>query len=198
MSKTRKSLVTLLVLGVVGTLAGVGTFSAFSSTTDNTGNTYAAGTVFLADNDASAAMYTVNTQRPGQVTERCIRLTYTGSLAADVKLYTGSTVNALGTYVDLSIDKRTMPVGTAFPDCTGFTADAGGPIFGSTLSNFTTTKNSYTTGILAFPGATSSWAQNDTVVYRFTLTLQDNNAANGGAAALTTGAHGFIWEARNQ
>jgi predicted ribosomally synthesized peptide with SipW-like signal peptide len=197
MNKTRKTLVTLLVLGVVGTLAGVGTFSAFSSTTDNTGNTFAAGTVYLADNDAGSAMYNVTNQKPGDVTTKCIRLTYTGSLAANVKLYTSSTVNALGTYVDLSIDKGTMPAG-AFPGCTGFTADAGGPIFNNTLSNFTTTKNSYANGISAFPGAQTSWAQNDTVVYRFTLTLQDNNLANGGASALTTGSHDFTWEARNQ
>ena len=195
MSKTRKTLVTLLVLGVVGTLAGVGTFSAFSSTTDNTGNTFAAGTVYIADNDAGSAMYNVTGQRPGDVTTKCIRLTYTGSLAADVKLYTSSTVNALGSYVDLSIDKGTMPA-TAFPGCTGFTVESN--IFSNTLANFTTAKNSYANGIAAFPGAQTQWNQNDSVVYRFTLTLQDNAAANGGASALTTGAHAFTWEARNQ
>jgi predicted ribosomally synthesized peptide with SipW-like signal peptide len=79
MSKFRKTLVTLLVLGVVGTLAGVGTFSAFSSTTDNTGNTFAAGTVYIGDNDAGSAMYNVTNQAPGAVTTKCIRLTYTGS-----------------------------------------------------------------------------------------------------------------------
>jgi predicted ribosomally synthesized peptide with SipW-like signal peptide len=195
MSKTRKTLVTLLVLGVVGTLAGVGTFSAFSSTTDNVGNTFAAGTVYLADNDAGSAMYNVTGQKPGDVTTKCIRLTYTGSLAADVKLYTSSTVNALGSYVDLSIDKGTMPAG-AFPGCTGFTVESN--VFSNTLANFTTSKNSYANGIAAFPGAQTQWNQNDTVVYRFTLTLQNNAAANGGAAALTTGSHDFTWEARNQ
>jgi predicted ribosomally synthesized peptide with SipW-like signal peptide len=196
MSKFRKTLVTLLVLGVVGTLAGVGTFSAFTSTTDNVGNTFAAGTVYIGDNDAGSAMYNVTNQAPGAVTTKCIRLTYTGSLAADVKLYTSSTVNALGTYVDLSIDKGTMPGATTFPNCTGFVAESN--VFSNTLANFTTTKNSYANGISAFPGVQTSWAQNDTVVYQFTLTLQNNAAANGGATALTTGAHTFTWEARNQ
>jgi hypothetical protein len=37
------------------------------------------------------------------------------------------------------------------------------------------------------------------VVYRFTLTLQDNNLANGGnSGAMTSGLHDFTWEARNQ
>ena len=196
MSKLRKTLVTLLVLGVVGTLAGVGTFSAFSSTTDNTGNTFAAGTVYIADNDAGSAMYNVTGQAPGDTTVKCIRLTYTGSLAADVKLYTGSTVNALGSYVDLSIDKGTMPGATTFPNCTGFVSESN--VFANTLANFTTTRNSYASGIAAFPGVQTQWNQNDTVVYRFTLTLQDNNLANGGATALTTGSHAFTWEARNQ
>jgi predicted ribosomally synthesized peptide with SipW-like signal peptide len=196
MSKLRKTLVTLLVLGVVGTLAGVGTFSAFSSTTDNTGNTFAAGTVYLADNDAGSAMYNVTAQAPGDTTVRCIRLTYTGSLAADVKLYTGSTVNALGDYVDLSVDKGTMPGATTFPNCAGFASE--GNVFADTLANFTTTHDSYANGIDAFPGAQTQWDQNNTVVYRFTLTLQDDNNANGGAVALTTGAHAFTWEARNQ
>jgi len=197
MSKTRKTLVTLLVIGVIGTLVGVGTFSAFSSTTDNTGNTYAAGSVYLSDNDAGSAMYTVTNQKPGDTVTRCIRLTYTGSLDADVKLYTTSSVNALGGYIDLTVEKGSMSTGTTFSNCTGFSSES--TIYSGTLSNFTTTKNSYANGIAANPGAATKWATNDTLVYRFTLTLQDNNSANGGSGgALTTGSHAFTWEARNQ
>ena len=196
MTKTRKTLFTVLVIGVIGTLAGVGTFSAFSSTTDNTGNTYAAGTVYLSDNDAGSAMYTVSNQKPADTVTKCIRLTYTGTLDADVKLYTTSSVNALGGYVDLTIDKGSMPGGTTFPNCTGFSSES--TIYSGTLSNFTTTKNSYANGIAAFPGAATKWAANDTLVYRFTLTLQDNNSANGGQTAKTTGTHSFTWEAHQQ
>jgi predicted ribosomally synthesized peptide with SipW-like signal peptide len=195
-SRTRKTLVTLLVLGVVGTLAGVGTFSAFSSTTDNTGNTFAAGTVYIADNDAGSAMYNVTDQKPGDTTVKCIRLTYTGSLAATVKLYTGSSINALGDYVDFSIEKGSMPAGTTFPNCTGFSSES--TIYTGELDDFAAANNSYANGLSAFPGVQTQWNQNDTLVYRFTLTLQDNNSANGGAGALTTGAHAFTWEARNQ
>ena len=74
-------------MGMVGALAGVGTFSAFSSTTVNSGNDFAAGTVFISDNDAGSAMYNVSNQVPlNSVTTQCITLTYTGSLDADVKL----------------------------------------------------------------------------------------------------------------
>ena len=197
MKKTRKLLATLLVIGAVGALAGFGTFSAFSSTTSNDGNTYAAGTVYISDNDAGSAMYNVTNQKPADVVTRCIRLTYTGTLASDVKLYTLSSVGVLGDYVTFTIEKGSMPGGTTFPNCTGFSSES--TIYSGELGAFTTTHNSYANGILAFPAAQTQWNQNDTLVYRFTLTLQDDNNANGGGGgALATGAHNFTWEARNQ
>jgi predicted ribosomally synthesized peptide with SipW-like signal peptide len=196
MSGTRKVLTTILVLGLIGAIAGVGTYSAFSSTTSNAGNTYAAGTVYVADDDAGSAMYTVSNQKPGDVVTRCIRVTYTGTLPADVKLYTTSSINALGGYVDLTVDKGTMPGTTTFPNCTGFSSES--TIFSNTLSGFAATATGYGSGLGAFPGVQTQWNNGDSVVYRFTLTLQDNNGANGGAAALTTGAHSFTWEANNQ
>ena len=57
MSRGRKTLLSLLLVGTIGTVAGIGTFSAFSATTVNAGNVFAAGTVSISDNDAGAAMY---------------------------------------------------------------------------------------------------------------------------------------------
>lgn len=198
MSKMRKMLITLLVIGVVGTLAGVGTFSAFSSTTDNTGNSFDAGTVYIADNDAAAAMYNVSNGKPGTTVTRCIRVTYTGTLDSDVRLYTSSTINAVGAYIDLTIDKGTFSGANTFPNCTNYVNETSG-IYSGTLGNFATTRNSYASGVSTYPGAATKWVANDFVAYRVTLTLQDNNAANGGAGGpLLSGLHGFIWEARNQ
>jgi Camelysin metallo-endopeptidase. len=198
MSKTRKMLITLLVIGVVGTLAGVGTFSAFSSTTDNTGNSFDAGTVYISDNDGATAMYTVINAKPGTTVTKCIKVTYTGTLDSDVHLYTSSTINAVGAYIDVTIDKGTLSGANTFPNCTNYVNETSG-IYSGTLSNFATTKNSYANGINADPGAGTKWVTNDYVIYRFTLTLQDNNLANGGSSgALTSGLHGFTWEARNQ
>ena len=199
MSRTRKTLLTLLIIGVVGALAGIGTFSAFSSTTDNSGNTFAAGTVYVSDNDAGSAMYNVTNQKPAQTTTRCIVLTYTGTLASDVKLYTTSSVNSPPSqYIDFTVEKGTFPgAPPAFPSCTGYIS--GSTIYSGTLANFASTKNSYANGIAAYPGAQTQWNQNDTLVYRFTLTLQDNNNANAGSGAgYATGSHSFTWEAQNQ
>ena len=48
-------------------------------------------------------------------------------------------------------------------------------------------------GIAAFPGAQTAWNPNDSLVYRFTLQVQNNVAAQG-----LTGMVGFTWEAQNQ
>jgi predicted ribosomally synthesized peptide with SipW-like signal peptide len=197
MTKTRKLLVTLLVVGVVGTLAGLGTFSAFSSTTQNTGNSFDAGTVYLSDNDGGSVLYGVSGAKPGTTVTKCIKVTYTGTLDADVHLYTLSTINAIGSYIDLSIDRGHTTGADTFPNCTTFVSDSN--VYAGTLGAFATAKNSYANGINAYPLAQTKWGTNDYVVYRFTLTMQDNNGANGGnAGAMTSGLHDFTWEARNQ
>ena len=72
--------------------------------------------------------------------------------------------------------------------------NATGAVILGTLAGFAAASNSYASGILAFPGAQTAWAQNDTLVYRFTLSVQDDNAAQGASSGL----HTFTWEARNQ
>ena len=192
-NRTRNVLLTLLTVGVIGSLAGLAVFSAFSSTTTNPNNRITAGTVTLADNDSGAAMYDISGASPTQVIEKCIKVTYTGSLNSDVKLYTGSTIGSLGSYLDLTITPGSQATST-FPDCSGFTADAGGAIYTGTLSGFASSHNSYANGLADNPGTATRWVQNDAVVYRVRLTVQDNAAAAG----LTTGLHAFNWEARNQ
>jgi predicted ribosomally synthesized peptide with SipW-like signal peptide len=200
-AKHRKILLTLLLIGAASALAGFGTFSSFSSTTTNSSNSFAAGTVFVDDNDAGGFMYQVSNQAPGSSAERCIKLTYGGTRAADVRLYTPTaSVGAVADFLNLTVEKGTLAGSPAFPGCGSpgdFTAE-GAALFNGELDDFVSTKNSYANGIPAFPGAQTQWNQNDTLVYRFTLTLQDDNGANGGATPLTTGSHAFTWEARNQ
>ena len=191
MSRGRKTLLTLLLVGVIGTVAGIGTFSAFSATTVNAGNTFDAGTVVISDNDAGSAMYNITGAKPNDVVVRCIRVTYTGSLPSTVKLYTTTPINPFGQYVTLAVDKGSMPAGTTFPNCIGFTSESS--VFTGTLSGFAASDTSFATGAAANPGAQTQWNLNDTLVYRFTLTMQDNPLAVGGSS----GTHSFTWEAQN-
>lgn len=191
-----KVLMSVLCVGALGGLATMGVFGAFTSTTTNAGNQITAGTVALADNDAGAALYSVSAATPGDSVSKCIKVTYTGSVNADVHIYTGSSIGSLGQYVDLTITPGTQS-SPSFPNCTGFVADSGGAIYNGTLANFGSTKNSYANGIVDNPGTSATkWVANDSVVYQITATLQ--GSAPDLAQGLTTGAHTFTWEARNQ
>jgi predicted ribosomally synthesized peptide with SipW-like signal peptide len=196
MRKKEKVLLSFLLIGVLGGLAGLGVYSAFSSTTTNSGNDFTTGSVTISDNDSNQALYSVTNQKPGDSpTSSCIKVTYTGSLAADVKLYTSSSIGAVGQYVDLTITPGTQSSST-FPDCTGFTADGSGPIYSGTLQNFASSHSSYANGLVDYPGSTSAWNQNNSVVYQFTVSLQ--SGAPDSAQGLSTGSHAYTWEARNQ
>lgn len=191
MRRLRAVLATFLIVGAVGLVAGAGTFAAFSATSGNSGNTFAAGTVVLADNDAGSAMWSVTNRIPGDTVTTCIRLSYTGTLAADVKLYSPSSVDTVDQYLNLTVDKGSMPAGTAFPNCTGFSSES--TIYSGTVQGFKNANNAYGNGIVAYPGAQTKWNQNDTLVYRFTVTLQNNLGAQG-----LTSTTSLTWEARNQ
>ena len=191
MNRIRAIMGSILMVGTVGLVAGAGTFAAFSSTAGNNGNTYAAGTVVLDDNDAGSSMWSVANRIPGDTVTTCIRLNYTGTLNADVRLYSLSAVNTVDQYLDLTVEKGSMPGATAFPNCTGFSAES--TIYSGTVQGFKNTKTGYATGVAANPGAQTRWNQNDTLVYRFTVTLQNNTGAQG-----LTSTTAFTWEARNQ
>ena len=192
MSKTKKVLRTILVAGVLSALAALATFSAFSATTDNPGNTVTAGTVALSDNDAGTAAYSMAAAKPGQSsTPFCVKVSYTGSLASDVKLYTPSAVGTLGPNVNLKVETGSG----SSTNCSDFTQAAGdATLFNSTLDTFPT---SYGSGIVdSGPAAATSWATGNSVTYRVTATL--SASAPDTAQGQTTGSHTIRFEARNQ
>ena len=191
MDRTRKIVRTLVVLAAVGGLATLGALSAFTSQANNPNNRVSSGTVTLADNDGGVALYDFTDAKPGDSETSCIRVNYTGSLDADVKLYTPDTIGPLGPQVTLKIEPGTQ-VSPSFPSCTGFSAD-GAAIFDAALSTFPTT---YAGGVADFPGVASAWQTDDAVVYRVTATL--SASAPDSAQGATTGLHTIRWEARNQ
>jgi hypothetical protein len=187
MPRSRKLLLTTLVVGATSTVAGLGVFAAFTATTQNTGNSIDSGTVTISDNDASTAMYALTNMGPGSTTQRCIRVSYTGSLPSTVRLYRSNTVTN-GTAFNLTVERGSGLSG-AFPSCTGFTSAA--TVYTGTLGGVPTT---YATA----PDARgSAWNQNDAVDYRFTVTVVDDPTPNAHAATVSSAAHSFTWEAQN-
>src|SRR5256714_9050471 len=187
MSKSQRLLLTLLIIGLVGVMAGIGTFSAFSSTTSNSGNSFAAGTVVISDNDSGTAMYNVTNAKPGDSSTSCITVTYTGSLAANVRLYTGSSIGSLGSHLTLTITQGTGTVAFG-SSCTNFTPDgSGSQIYNGTLSNFASTYTGYSSGLsLTNASSSTAWAQNDSRVYKFQVSLPSSDTTGGG---LSSGTH---------
>lgn len=193
MNRSTRILAATIATGLVAVASGRATFAAFTLTTQNTNDSYAAGTVALSDSDAGTVMWDVANQQPtSPALIRCIRVTYTGSLAAGVRLYTTTATSALDPYLNVTVEKGSMPVATVFPNCTGFVSEATIAPAG-TLQTFKTARTGWANGIPAFPGAQTAWNPGNTLVYRFTIQIQNVFAAQG-----LTGLVSFTWEAQNQ
>jgi predicted ribosomally synthesized peptide with SipW-like signal peptide len=193
MNRKKKVLLTLLVVGVVLGLIALGVFSAFSATTSNDNNNFRAGSVAISDNHSASALYDVTGAKPGDSsTASCIKVTYTGSLGATVKLYRSAFTSGTGLdpYVNLALTKGT---GNA-TDCSDFTpAGSGSSVYSGTLSALGTSYSSGSAVTLTNSSGSSTWSQNNAVTYKFVATLADDNNANG----KVTGTHSFTWEAQN-
>lgn len=186
-----RTLARFLVIGaatLVVTFLVVGASrAAFTATTDNPSNQATAAAIDLADNDVGVAMFnSVTDLIPGSPLERCIDVTYTGSIdPTAVRLYrSAAATGSLAGYLDLSIE---IGEDTADPygDCTNFVASS--TLFTGTVASFSTTHSAYGSGI-------STWdpAASETKTFRFTIEVQDDNAAQG----LST-TFGFAWETRS-
>jgi hypothetical protein len=197
MTRRRKLLATLLLVTAVGAVAGPATYSAFSSTTSNTGNLFTAGTVNLTDNDGgSTSLLSLTNAKPGDSDAGCIRVSYDGTLAANVRLY-ASTSGALAQYLTLTVTRGTDS-SPSFDSCANFTADGtnyigqgNGVIYSGSLASFPAT---YAGGLVdPIPGSPESWTNPESHSYQFVISLDDTNAAQG-----LNGSATFTWEARNQ
>jgi len=177
-----RALAMLASLGFVSVLVMTSSRAAFVDTTDNTSNQFSAGTVVLDDDDSGSVLFNVNNLAPTQSRTNCIRVSYTGSLAANVHLY-GAASGSLAQYLDVTVQVGT---GGTYNDCTGF--GSATTLYTGTLSNFAATRTNFANGLAGWNGATNP--SNRT--YRITVTLQDNNAAQG----LSANAD-FTWEAQN-
>ena len=95
---------TLAALTLVGVLGVAGTTAALSDTTDNSLNQFDAGEIDLSDNDAGSFLYDVDNQEPGDVVEKCVKVSYTGTAGSTVALYQGTPVGDVGPYVAMTVE----------------------------------------------------------------------------------------------
>lgn len=191
MSTRKKLLLTLGVAALMG-LVVFGTFAAFTATSVNSGNKIDSGTVKIDDDSGTTTkLYDRTNQKPGDTYSACLRIKYSGSLGASVKLYTSAGITN-GSQYNLQIERGsglTTVDGTR--SCAGFTASS--TAYNGQLGSFGAT---YAGGVDG-KAAGAAWAQNDTVDYRFTIAQNDDPTANAHTTVQSSGAHSFTWEARN-
>jgi hypothetical protein len=190
----------LLVLAVaaLGSAVGTYTWAAYVATTENSDNTIASGTVTLSDNDSGGSLVSLSNAMPGSTDTGCIRVRYAGSLAANVRLYGTTTGSGLDRYLDVTVTRGVYSPSTpSFDSCTDFQPDGtdyigagAGVIYNGTLENF---PDNWSTGLVdPTAGSPESWGTDEVHVYRVTVTLQNDIAAESLSATQT-----FTWEARN-
>jgi hypothetical protein len=178
------ALVTVGALGLVGTWM---TWASFSATATTEGNSVSAGTVTLVDDRSAVPLYDVQGRAPGVALDRCIQVTYLGSLPSDVRLYI--TPVEAGDHVRLELSRGTGPTGST--DCAGFVAD-GATLFGGSLTEFAATYVSWEEGLVVGPPTPGAWSAGDAVSFRFRLEQLPTERA------VETGPHAYVWEARNR
>jgi hypothetical protein len=193
MSKTKKLLLSAVVVGVMGSFVAVGVFGLFSATTQNSGNEISSGTVALSDNDAGSSLFSITGAQPGQTWSRCIKVTYHGTVPADVHLYMQNTSGPLANYVNIEIAQGTQTSST-FPDCTGFTPDSTGVIFSGPA--YSAVQGSWDYGLPVTPVGDPAWDEGESLVFRFTATLDP--ATPDSMQNSSIGTSTLVWEARNQ
>jgi hypothetical protein len=161
--------------------------AAFVSQNDNTTNQVTSAAIDLADNDAGTAMFpNLTGLMPGSTVDRCIDVTYTGTVdPTAVLLYASAApTGTLAPYLDLTIEVGADTV-DAFGDCTTFAST--GTVYSGTLSAFAAAHAAYATGATAWNPVGSPESR----TFRFRLAVQDNPAAEGLSATF-----GFSWETR--
>jgi hypothetical protein len=216
-ARARRAVLPLAVpVGLVASLALTwgSTHAAFSASTGNVGNSWQTGSVVLADSDSGSALFTTDSAvspndsalKPGSTRSRCIRIDYTGSLAADIRMYVGtpaSGATALDPYLVMSVERGT-DVGKdteVKADCSKGFASTGPATFldgaphidaaaasSRTLAHLRAQHRDYSSGIVVNPNT----APNMYMTLRITYVLQGDNAAQGKQSKAT-----FTWEAQN-
>jgi hypothetical protein len=192
--RRRRVFLTAVALAVV--VASATTFqaswAAWNATAVNGPSGWHTGTVSFGPNQPAASLLTIANVFPGSFGSSCVRLTYTGTLTAPVRLYLATADlggTGLGTYLTLRVREGSG----SSSDCSDFTSSGslynptGLTATSYTLAAFSTTASTYATGV----GTWTASPSDPTRTYRFDWQVQDKNAAQS-----RTALPSFTWEAQ--
>lgn len=195
----KRRLLIATALTLAAATAGTVTWAAFTATTASEGSQIQAGNVDISDNDSGGTLLSLTAAVPGNTTTGCIKVTYSGSLPASVRIYGSTGGTGLDQYLSLKVTRGVYNgAEPAFSSCTNFQADATdylgagqGVVYDGTLAGFA---DNYAGGLVdATPGSTETWTSGEIHVYQMEVTLQNNIDGEG-----LTATQSFTWEARSQ
>src|SRR5688500_12330210 len=112
----RVSLIVTLAAGIAAAAA----YATYTGSSHNPETSLTAGTVAISDDDAAGTVVSLTDANGGDAATGCIEVHYTGSLAAEVRLY-GAASGALASHLDLAITRGSGVSG--FPGCGSFVPD---------------------------------------------------------------------------
>lgn len=136
--------------------------------------------LLLSNDGAGSALFSAAGLAPGDSRTNCVNVTYDDTETAVLRLH-GTVAGAAADAVDLTVE---VGSGGSYGDCTGFT---GTPSYAGTLAGFAVSHADFATGI-----AVPAVAPGTPVSFRFTVTVRDDNTAQGQSANAT-----FTWEAES-
>lgn len=185
------------------------THAAFSASTGNTGNSWQAGSVVIDHSQRGSALFTTVSDgalRPGSTRSSCIRLDYTGSLPADIRMYVGTPATGTDTldpYLVMSVERGADVTSstTVAANCAGFPenaprtflyntdqANGSAPDAARTLAHLKTRHPDFRDGVVV----STATPANTHLTLRITYAVADDNGAQNKQSSAT-----FTWEARN-
>ena len=181
---------------LLGSRLSLDAWATFTSTS-TVSTSFSSGTVTLVDNDGGTAMLSLPNAKPGDRDTACIKVTYTGSVPAGVRMYGTISGTGLDGYVDLAVTRGAISSG-AFDSCASFTPDNYNynfywPVGVEYQGSLAAYPSTYGTGILDLDttGATEVSTTGEVHAYKFQVTVGDVSAAAGKDATVN-----FTFEAR--
>lgn len=214
MATPTKVVLSAVLLLAVAAAGAVASFEGLTATATNPQaspyNNFSTGSVTIADNEATTAMFSVPNVDPPATGYACIAVQYTGTVAngSDVYLYAANVTStgSLASSVTLSVQDGTDSASFATGDlgCSTFTANtdttaatsstAGNAVGATALSAWgTSTANGYLLSSTGSGAPVTGWTTNPTTVwYKFTYTVA-SNAPSGSTASIQ-----LTWEAVGQ
>jgi signal peptidase I len=136
--------------------------------------------VSLRVNDGGQPLFQISSMRPGESFTACEQVTSAGPSEADVGIYASASGSGLQNYLGLSLIRGSLPAESSPGSCSGFTPDttdfvgAGpGVLYAGAMSGFPSSPAT------AIADPVADWPSGSSVGYQMTVTLADENSAQG-------------------